>query len=244
MSNEPEQSVMAADQRRVSSISRGALRAFGVIVAVVVQLAVIAPLLSAAAENGHNFDYYALSLSWSPTYCASKVGESDREQCSPGRRFAFVAHGLWPQYEKGWPENCEADESWVPEETIESMLRIMPSRKLIIHEWKKHGTCTGLGIERYFGKTRELFAKIRVPARYASPTSDVAVTPKQLAAGFVKTNAGLDSSMISVVCGNRTDIARLAELRICFDRDGDFRSCGENERRQCRANTLVLPRVR
>ncbi|MFL5260422.1 MAG: ribonuclease T2 family protein [Hyphomicrobiales bacterium] len=235
---------MAADQRHVSSVSRRAFRALSVIVAVIVQLAVLAPRLNAAGESARTFDYYALSLSWSPTYCASKAGDDDRQQCSPGRRFAFVAHGLWPQYEKGWPENCEADETWVPEETIASMLGIMPSRKLIINEWRKHGTCSGLGIDRYFSKTRELFAKIRIPARYAAPNRDIAVTPKQLVVDFVKTNSGLDYSMISVVCGNRTDTARLSELRICFDRDGDFSPCRENERRQCRANTLVLPRVR
>lgn len=235
---------MAADQRHVSSVSRRAFRALRVIIAVVVQLAVLAPRLNAAGESAGNFDYYALALSWSPTYCASKAGNDDRQQCSPGRRFAFVAHGLWPQYAKGWPENCGADETWVPEETITSMLGIMPSRKLVIQEWKKHGTCSGLGIERYFSKTREFFAKIRIPARYAAPTSDIAVTPKQLVADLVKTNAGLDPSMISVVCGNRTDTVRLSELRICFDRDGAFTPCGENERRQCRADTLLLPRVR
>jgi ribonuclease T2 len=243
MPNEPEQSIMAADQRHVSSVSRRAFPTVKVIVAVVIQLSVLAPRLNAAGESAGNFDYYALALSWSPTYCKSKAGNDDRQQCS-GRRFAFIAHGLWPQYEKGWPENCEADETWVPEETIERMLGIMPSRTLIIHEWRKHGTCSGLGIDHYFSKMRELFAKIRIPARYAAPNRDVAVTPKQLVADFVKTNSGLDSSMISVVCGNRTDTARLSELRICFDREGDFSPCGENERRQCRANTLVLPRVR
>ena len=27
-------------------------------------------------------------------------------QCS-GRPFAFVVHGLWPQYEKGFPSYCQ-----------------------------------------------------------------------------------------------------------------------------------------
>ena len=47
------------------------------------------------------FDYYALALSWSPEHCAIKP--ADREQCS--RQLGFVLHGLWPQYQRGYPGN-------------------------------------------------------------------------------------------------------------------------------------------
>ena len=53
------------------------------------------------------FDFYVLSLSWSPSFCeaASERGRSGRSQdvqCG-GRPFSFVVHGLWPQYERGFP---------------------------------------------------------------------------------------------------------------------------------------------
>ncbi|MBK8771229.1 MAG: ribonuclease T2 [Rhizobiales bacterium] len=190
------------------------------------------------------FDYFVLSLSWSPTYCASPAGENDNSQCAPGRRFAFVVHGLWPQYTKGWPENCETREGWVEEGTIDSMMKIMPSRKLIIHEWKKHGTCAGVSQADYFRAVRLLFEKIRIPARYLSPTADVTTTPDQLVTDFVKTNRDLTASMLSVQCGNARDEARLSELRVCLDRRGNFAACGTNEQRACRARTLVMPHVR
>ena len=63
--------------------------------------------LTGAAAKGPvpgQFDYYVLALSWSPSYCAGEAGQNDQQQCAPGRRFAFVVHGLWPQYNKGWPE--------------------------------------------------------------------------------------------------------------------------------------------
>lgn len=240
---------MAADQQYLSAIGSNARRfaaplAALVLFSAIAGLRLIAGDAQARSSRAGVFDYYTLSLSWSPTYCASKAGENDRQQCAPGRHFAFVVHGLWPQFEKGWPESCDTRETWVPEEIVSGMLAIMPSRQLVIHEWKKHGACSGLGIADYFAETRRLFAKVRIPARYLAPNTDLIVTPNQLGEDFTKTNPEVGASMLSIQCGNRTDRARLSELRICFDRDGDFRDCGENEKRQCRARDLLLPRVR
>ncbi len=87
-------------------------------------LCCMASAFARGPESG-KFDYFALALSWSPTYCATPAGENDRSQCSPGRRFAFVVHGLWPQHEKGWPEYCETRESWVDEKNIAAMMDVM-----------------------------------------------------------------------------------------------------------------------
>lgn len=201
------------------------------------------PSLARGPKSGV-FDYFVLALSWSPTYCASDAGQNDKQQCSPGRRFAFVVHGLWPQYDSGWPEYCDTAESWVEQDNIDAMMPIMPSKKLIIHEWKKHGSCAGVSQADYFRATRLLFEKVKVPARYLSPTADVITTPEQLVTDFVKTNRDLTANMISVQCGNSRDRARLSELRICLDKRGNFSACGSNETRACRAKTLVMPRVR
>src|SRR5260370_41677566 len=53
------------------------------------------------------FDYYVLSLSWSPSFCEQaeergNSGRSQQTQCG-GRPFSFVVHGPWPQYERGFP---------------------------------------------------------------------------------------------------------------------------------------------
>jgi ribonuclease T2 len=190
------------------------------------------------------FDYFALSLSWSPSYCASDAGQRDASQCSPGRKFAFVVHGLWPQFNQGWPQDCPTEEDWVVQQNIDAMLPIMPSKKLIIHEWKKHGSCAGVSQSDYFKATRLLFEKVKIPARYLSPTADVITTPEQLVTDFVKTNLNLTADMLSVQCGNSQDRARLNDLRICIDRRGNFAPCGENEKHACQAKQLVLPQVR
>jgi ribonuclease T2 len=190
------------------------------------------------------FDYFVLSLSWSPTYCSSNAGRNDNSQCAPGRRFAFVVHGLWPQYQQGWPSQCPTEEDWVTQANIDAMMPIMPSKKLIIHQWKKHGSCAGVSQADYFKATRLLFEKVKIPARYLSPTADVITTPEQLVTDFVKTNKNLSVEMLSVQCGNSRDRARLSELRICLDKRGSFAACGDNEARSCRATSLVMPRVR
>ncbi len=197
-----------------------------------------------ARGKAGKFDYYTLALSWSPTYCQSDAGRNDRQQCGRGRRFSFVVHGLWPQYNKGWPERCRTRDDWVSKDTIDGMLDIMPSKRLIIHEWKKHGVCSGLRQQRYFSLTRDLFASIKIPARYITPNRHITITPEQLKLDFLKTNRWLDPGGISVQCGNRTGRANLREVRLCFTRKGKPRRCGTNERRACRARQLVMPPVR
>lgn len=190
------------------------------------------------------FDYYVLSLSWSPSYCGSPAGRSDASQCAPGRRFAFMVHGLWPQFNRGWPEYCPTAETWVPEEQIEAMLDMMPSRKLIIHEWRKHGTCSGLSQQAYFNAIRSLRGIVSIPARYLSPDAGILTTPLQLVQDFVASNKNLTAEMLSVQCGNARNTARLSELRICLDRSGNFASCGRNEANRCQAREIYMPEVR
>jgi ribonuclease T2 len=201
------------------------------------------PSFAKAPQSGV-FDYFVLALSWSPSFCDGRNGRDDQTQCAPGRNFAFVVHGLWPQYQQGWPSQCPTEEDWVTQANIDAMMPIMPSKKLIIHQWKKHGSCAGVSQADYFKATRLLFEKVKIPARYLSPTADVITTPEQLVTDFVKTNKNLSVEMLSVQCGNSRDRARLSELRICLDKRGSFAACGDNEARSCRATSLVMPRVR
>ena len=192
------------------------------------------------------FDYYAMVLSWSPSYCLS-IGNKRRDpQCDRrGRRFSFVLHGLWPQYERGWPENCRTRQRpFVENTTIRSMLDIMPSKRLIIHEYKKHGTCSGFGPKGYYQLSRKLYSRIKIPARYVDTKNALFVTPEKLTADFIQANPGLKASHFAISCrrGNK----RLREIRFCFARDGSYRDCGRNEnrRKMCSERKIYLPPVR
>ncbi|MFO0364215.1 MAG: ribonuclease T2 family protein, partial [Acidobacteriota bacterium] len=94
-----------------------------------------------------------LSLSWSPQHCATPAGERDRMQCGGARQYDFILHGLWPQYERGWPQFCETGEQ-LSKAVIDGVLDIMPSVGLIRHEWRKHGVCSGDNAARYFDRAR------------------------------------------------------------------------------------------
>lgn len=201
----------------------------------------------APRNEAGRFDYYALVLSWSPTHCAANSRGPQDTQCAPrsGRGYSFVLHGLWPQHERGYPENCPTRERpFVPRPTIDRMLDIMPSVPLIIHEYRKHGTCSGLSPDAYFGLSRRLHDKVRVPPRYDRPNQAFFVTPGEVIHDFVSVNPGLKPDMLAVVCGGKG--GRLREVRVCFTREGEFRSCGQNEnpRRLCSLSRMYVPPVR
>lgn len=230
-------------------INRATLRAAGLAATLVASLS--APAAAQRNQSGANipgdFDYYTMVLSWSPTHCASPDGERDTQQCGrrDGRRFAFVLHGLWPQYEQGYPETCRTKmRPYVPQNVIDRMLDIMPNGRLVIHEYRTHGTCSGLDPRGYFDLSRRLFEKLKIPPRFVNPFEAQFVTPGDLEDELVDANPGLEAGMIAVSCGSPGN--RLRDVRICFTKSGAFRACGSNEeeRRLCRADRVYVPPVR
>lgn len=225
-------------------------RFVSILVMLIVMLATAAvaqrgPYRSDRGDVAGEFDYYALVLSWSPTYCASLPSNGEDPQCHrrDGRRYAFVLHGLWPQNERGYPEFCRTrDRPFVPRGVIDGMLDIMPSPKLVIHEYRKHGTCSGLDPSAYYDTSRRLFQRIKIPPRFVNPSAPILIDRADLVAEFVAANPALKPDMLAVSCGGN----RLREVRVCFSRDGQFRSCGanENQRRLCATERLYAPPVR
>ncbi len=116
-----------------------------------------------------DFDFYVLSLSWSPSWCESDDDADGSDQCAAGRKFAFVVHGLWPQYDRGWPDFCtDARRDRPSWDAVRSMLDIMPDPGLVRHEWAKHGTCSGLSSADYLKTVRAAREAIAIPAAYHS----------------------------------------------------------------------------
>ena len=141
-------------------------------------LASLSPALSEPARENDagQFDFYVLSLSWSPSFCAAAAergnGRGPTPQCGP-RPYSFVVHGLWPQYDKGFPEYCEVPAPRLNRGIVSSMLDLMPAPRLIYNEWDKHGTCSGLAARDYFDTVRKAREAIKIscaiwrPARTA-----------------------------------------------------------------------------
>ncbi|PLX38774.1 MAG: ribonuclease T [Hyphomicrobiales bacterium] len=196
---------------------------------------------AAHADRAGSFDFYVLSLSWSPSYCEAEGRDANRAQCASGRPFAFVVHGLWPQYERGWPQDCQTRyRTRLSRDEVSHLLDIMPSQNLIFHEWRKHGTCTGLAPDAYFTLLRNARDKVRIPPAFDRIEKYVMVSPGAVESAFRKANPGLDGDEIAVTCDRR----RLREVRICFTRDLEFRACPEIDRKACRNTKVVLPPIR
>ena len=68
---------------------------------------VVSSLGPVAAATPTPCESLVLSLSWSPSWCATKAGQRDEDQCGSGKKFGFIVHGLWPQYARGEkPDQC------------------------------------------------------------------------------------------------------------------------------------------
>ncbi len=187
-----------------------------------------APPAHAQARPGATpgeFDFYVLALSWSPSFCEATSERTSRSmQCAGDRPFHFVVHGLWPQFQRGFPEYCQVPAPVLENRTVSAMLDIMPAPGLVRHQWSKHGTCSGArSAGAYFEQVRQARAKVRIPAHYEGLSEPLTVTPEEVEEAFVRANPGLTREMIAVQCDQR----RLREVRICIGRDMNFTACEE-----------------
>jgi ribonuclease T2 len=183
-------------------------------------------------KRATTFDFYVLSLSWSPSYCAAEGGNADSQQCDADRELGFVVHGLWPQFEQGWPEFCDDDARNPSRSEIEAISDIIPSDGLIRHQWRKHGTCTGLSPDAYFETTRAAFDEVNLPA-----LEQRRISASSVRTAFLEANGGLPADGLAVTCAG----GLLREVRICMTTDLEFRPCPEVAQRSCRQNDLRLP---
>jgi ribonuclease T2 len=214
----------------------------GVAIAFAAFFFALAPANAQQYGEPGQFDFYVLALSWSPSYCDSAGNRADPQQCNRrGKPYSFVVHGLWPQYDRGYPADCSYNPPRIPDRTLNGMLDVMPSRRLVIYEWRKHGTCSGLSPDEYFALVRKAFEKVKIPPRFAQSTNWQTVSPPEVENAFKVANPNLEDDMIAVTCDRRN----LREVRICMSKDLEFRACPQVDRQQaCRNPRVALPPVR
>ncbi|MGH6861589.1 MAG: ribonuclease T2 family protein [Phyllobacterium sp.] len=193
------------------------------------------------SPSGMGFDYYVLALSWSPSYCAAEGPNANRQQCGSGRPHGFLVHGLWPQFERGYPQDCDTGQPRdVPFSLAKQLSDIMPSPGLVTHEWRKHGSCTGLTQQDYFKVMRQAVQRVAVPPAYRQPDAHARVNPMVLEQAFAAANPGLRKDGLAVTC----DRDYLREVRVCLTKDLEFRSCPEVDRAGCRRRAADMPAAR
>src|SRR5262249_36798988 len=218
----------------------------------VLRVALLALLLTPRAATAQDprqnipgqFDFYVLSLSWSPSFCAGAAERGAARaaanvQCGP-RPYSFVVHGLWPQYNDGFPEYCQIPAPRLYRGVVSSMLDLMPAPRLNYIEWDRDRTCAGKSPREYFETVRIARAAVKIPPEFTDLKEALSVTPRAVEEAFIKANPGLSPSAMAVGC----DATRLTEVRLCLSKDLRFHDCAEIAKRSCSREQLTMPPVR
>ncbi|RAM48360.1 MAG: ribonuclease [Hapalosiphonaceae cyanobacterium JJU2] len=166
------------------------------------------------------FDFYVLTLSWSPDYCVTN-GNRDRQQCKSGKKLGFVLHGLWPQYQRGYPSNCSTQK--LPPQLKRQFSGLFPSDKLYDHEWEKHGTCSGMTPAQYLTLSKQLKDSVVIPTAYNRPPKPFRTTIKDLKSAFVSANNDFNADGIVPYCSGSGRF--LKEVFFCYSKDGKAGVC-------------------
>ena len=196
--------------------------------------------VGAEAERAGDFDYYVMSLSWSPNWCAETGDGRGDPQCDKGRGFGFTLHGLWPQFEAGYPSYCRTGERDPSRSDTAAMADIMGGAGLAFYEWKKHGRCSGLEAREYFSVSRRAYRAVVIPDVFKALNRDVELPASVVEAAFIEANPGLQPDQITVTC----DRWMIEDVRLCLTRDLEPRGCGADVVQDCTSQRAVMEAVR
>lgn len=194
---------------------------------------------ASAPPRGANgdFDFYVLSLSWSPGFCEEGGAARSSNQCEAGSGRGFVTHGLWPQYEHGFPSDCRGPTS-PSHVALERAAGVYPDEGLARHEWRKHGTCSGKSPGDYFSDVKRAKESVTIPPSFQKLSQSRTFSPIEVQRAFIAANPRLRPGMSAVTCRRGV----LQEVRICFSKDlREFRACPEVARQACRTREIVVP---
>ena len=194
----------------------------------------------AEGERAGDFDYYVLSLSWSAAWCALEGDSRSDPQCDAGRGLTFVLHGLWPQFEDGWPSFCRTGERDPTRAETAAMADVMGGAGLAFYQWKKHGRCSGLSAPDYYRTAREAFGRVTLPKVFADVSRPLTLPASVIEDAFIEANPGLARDQITITCED----GLIQEARICLTPDLAFRRCGADAIRDCRLKDALLEPVR
>lgn len=197
-------------------------------------IATSAPVVQAKGERAGEFDYFVVSLSWSPNWCALEGEARNSPQCDEDH--GWILHGLWPQFHRGYPSFCRTAERPPSRGMTADMADIMGTSGLAWHQWNKHGTCTGLSAKAYYALSREAYAKITRPQVFRKLDRAVKLPASVVEDAFLKANPEMERDGITITCRN----GHIQEARICMSRDLAPVPCGQDVVRDCRMKDAVF----
>jgi len=207
---------------------------------VLCMLLLMTGLVRAEGENAGEFDYYILSLSWSPNWCDIEGDDRRSPQCDAGTGFGWVLHGLWPQYETGWPSYCRTAERNPSRAETAAQSGLYGSSGSAWHQWNKHGRCSGLSSRSYYEVSREAYDSIQRPEILRKLTRSVKLPAAVVEEAFLEANPDLKPDQITITC--KKD--RIQEVRVCLTRSLTPRVCGQDVIRDCTMDDALLAPIR
>lgn len=199
----------------------------------------LAPIARAEGTAGE-FDYYVLSLSWSPNWCALEGDDRGSPQCDADADFGWVLHGLWPQYERGWPDYCRTDYRNPSRADTAAQADVFGSSGSAWHQWNKHGRCTGLSADDFYALAREAYGRITRPEVFRRLSDPVTLPASLIEEAFIRDNPALEPDMITITCRS----GRIQEARICLTRDLEPRVRGSDVIRDCTLDDALFDPLR
>lgn len=182
-----------------------------------------------ADDVAGEFDYYVMALSWSPNWCDLEGRERGSPQCDADADYGWILHGLWPQYERGWPANCRTRYSAPSRQQTGAMADIMGTSGLAWHQWRKHGVCSGLDASDYYALSREAYSRVTRPQVFRDLSRDVTLPATLIEEAFLQDNPDISPDGLTVTC----KAGAIQEVRICLTRNLTPRTCGADVRRDC-----------
>ena len=193
-----------------------------------------------AQDRAGAFDYYVLSLSWSPNWCALDGDARGSDQCDARHDHGWILHGLWPQYHRGYPEYCATTERPPSRAMTRQMADIMGTAGLAWHQWKKHGVCSGLSPSAYYALSREAYGRVVRPPVFRKLDKPVRLPASVVEDAFLQANPEMEPDGVTITCRN----GHIQEARICLSRDITPVPCGQDVVRDCRAKDALFTPVR
>ncbi|GAC1336881.1 MAG: hypothetical protein NVSMB18_00840 [Acetobacteraceae bacterium] len=197
-------------------------------------LALLLSLATPARAQGDpragGFDYFLLSLSVAPSFCALSSRNASIEECrqltaAEFQQTPLTIHGLWPNRARlssnRQPQNCPGPDLVLSDGLQAQLRRYMPGGpRLEQHEWEKHGTCSGLDPEQYFAAAAQWAATANdtIGAAMLAQGSTVRIDP------LLQAVAARDKALAAAVVvscrfprGNRE--ALVEEIRVVLSKD-------------------------
>jgi ribonuclease T2 len=149
-------------------------------------------------------------------------------------------HGLWPQYERGWPSFCRTTQRDPSRRETEAMADIMGTSGLAWYQWQKHGRCAGLSVQDYFTLARRAYETVNRPAVFRKLDRPVTLPAALIEEAFLQANPDWQADMVTITCKS----GHIQEARLCLTKELEPRMCGADVIRDCSMNNALFEPIR